>query len=150
MKRTIFLSLPMKGREDEAIENTIEGMKRIITAMYPNDELEFVENYSCILTDADIADCLNGVVKHQALLYLGSAIKKMAKCDHIAVIENHNCDLYNYRGCYIEAEVARNYRLYFITVNDPDGSILIPDIKAKVEEERKACPKEEACCCIGN
>ena len=147
MKKTIFLSLPMKGREDEAIENTIKGMKRIITAMYPNDELEFVENYSCILTDADISNCLNGIVKHQPLLYLGNAIKKMAKCDYIAVIENHNCNLFNYRGCYIEEEVARNYGLHFITVNDPDGSILLPDIKAKVEEERKACPKEEICCC---
>jgi hypothetical protein len=150
MKRTIFLSLPMKGREDEAIKNTIEGMIRIITAMYPNDELEFVENFSCILTDADIADCLKGVVKHQPLLYLGNAIRKMAKCDSIAVIDNRNCELYNYRGCYIEAEVARNYGLHFITVNDPDGSILLPDIKAKVEEERKQCPKEEVCgCCEG-
>ena len=144
MKKTIFLSLPMKGREDEAIENTIKGMKRIITAMYPNDELEFVENYSCILTDADIANCLNGIVKHQSLLYLSNAIKKMAKCDYIAVIENRNCELYNYNGCYIEEEVARNYGLHFIMINDPDGSVLIPDIKAKVEEERKACPKEEA------
>lgn len=147
MKRTIFLSLPMKGRTDVAIVNTIKGMKRIITAMYPNDELEFVENFSCILTGAELDDISYNVVKHKPLLYLGNAIKKMAKCDCIAVIENHNCELYNYRGCYIEAEVARNYGLYFITVNDPDGSILLPDIKAKVEEQRKACPKEEACCC---
>ncbi len=147
MKKTIFLSLPMKGREDEAIENTIKGMKRIITAMYPNDELEFIENYNCILTNAEIADTLHNVVKHQSLLYLGEAIKKMAKCNCIAVIENNNCELYNYRGCYIEREIACNYGLYFITINDPDGSVLLPDIKAKVEEERKACLKEEICCC---
>lgn len=67
----------------------------------------------------------------------------MAKCDCIAVIENHNCELYNYRGCYIEKEVAHNYGLHFITINDPDGSILLPDIIAKVEEERKQYPKME-------
>lgn len=151
MKRTIFLSLPMKGRTDVAIVNTIKGMKRIITAMYPNDELEFVENFSCILTGAELDDISHNVVKHKPLLYLGNAIKKMAKCDHIAVIENYDCDLYNYRGCYIEAQVARSYGLQVITINDPDGSILIPDIKAVVEEERKACPnKEDVCVCGEN
>lgn len=139
MKKTIFLSLPMKGRTDVDIQNTIFGMKRIITAMYPNDKLVFIDNFYC--APEGLED-----TKHQSLLYLGEAIKKMAKCDYIAVIENHNCNLYNYRGCHIEAEVASNYGLYFITVNDPDGSILLPDIKAKVEEERKACPKEEVCC----
>ena len=143
MKRTIFLSLPMKGRTDEDINETINGMQRIITAMYPNDELVFVDNFYCK------PEGLEGA-KHESLIYLGEAIRKMAKCDCIAVIENHNCELYNYRGCYIEAEVARNYGLYFITVSDPDGSILLPDIKAKVEEQRKLQPKEEACHCIGN
>lgn len=139
MKKTIFLSLPMKGRTDVNIQNTIFGMKRIITAMYPNDKLVFIDNFNC--APEGLED-----TKHQPLLYLGEAIKKMAKCDYIAVIENRNCALYNYRGCYIEEEVARNYGLNFIMINDPDGSILLPDIKAKVEEERKACPKEEVCC----
>lgn len=143
MKKTIFLSLPMKNRTDEAIENTIKGMKRIITAMYPNDELEFVENYSCTLTNEEYGDALHGIIKHQPLLYLGNAIKKMAKCDHIAVIENYNCGLCEYSGCYIESEVAYRYGLKKIVINDPDGSILIPDIKAKVEEQRKPQPKEE-------
>ena len=140
MRKTIFLSLPMKGRTDVDIQNTIFGMKRIITAMYPNDELVFVNDFYCAHEGLEDA-------KHKSLLYLGESIKKMGKCDYIAVIENRNCELYNYRGCYIEEEVARNYGLHFIMINDPDGSILLPDIKAKVEEERKECPKEEICCC---
>lgn len=142
MKKTIFLSLPMKERTDVDIQNTIFGMKRIITAMYPNDKLVFIDNFYCVHEGLEDA-------KHRPLLYLGEAIKKMAKCDCIAVIENRNCELYNYRGCYIEAEIARNYGLHFITINDPDGSILLPDIKVKAEEERKACPKEEIRCCNG-
>lgn len=140
MRKTIFLSLPMKGRTDVDIQNTIFGMKRIITAMYPNDELVFVNDFYCAPEGLEDA-------KHKSLLYLGESIKKMGKCDYIAVIENRNCELYKYRGCYIEEEVARNYGLHFIMINDPDGSILLPDIKAKVEEERKECPKEEICCC---
>lgn len=136
MKKTIFLSLPMKGRTDVDIQNTIFGMKRIITAMYPNDKLVFIDNFYCKPEGLEDA-------KHRPLLYLCEAIKKMAKCDCIAVIENHNCGLYNYRGCYIEEEVAHNYGLHFITINDPDGSILLPDIIAKVEEERKQYPKME-------
>lgn len=138
MKKTIFLSLPMKGRTDVDILNTIAGMKRIITAMYHNDELVFIDNFYCETEGLEDT-------KHKSLVYLGEAIKKMAKCDYIAVIDNRNCELYNYRGCYIEEEVANNYGLHFIRVNDPDGSILLPDIKAKVEEKPKTYPKFELC-----
>ena len=141
--KTVFLSLPMKNRTDEDIKQTIKSMARIILAMYPGEDIQFVDNFSSShsFTNEDEDEA-----KNKSLLYLGEAIKKMAKCDYIAVIENHNCELYNYRGCYIEAEVARKYGLHFITINDPDGSILVPDIKAKVEEQRKACPREEVCC----
>lgn len=147
MKRTIFLSLPMRDRKFDDIVNTIEGMKRIITAMYPNDELEFVSNFEVLGEGRYRAPLAPEDLIHKPIYYLGQAMEKMAKCDHIAVIENHNCDLYEYRGCYIESEVARSYGLHFITINDYDGTILVPDIKAKVDEQRKLHPKEEACCC---
>ena len=115
-------------------------MTRIILAMYPGEGIQFVDNFS---SSHSFTNEEEDEAKNKSLLYLGEAIQKMAKCDCIAVIENHNCNLYKYRGCYIEEEVARNYGLQFIIINDPDGSILFPDIKAKVEEERKACPKEE-------
>ena len=140
--KTVFLSLPMKGRTDNDIKQTIKSMARIILAMYPGEDIKFVDNFS---SSHSFANEEEDETKNKSLLYLGEAIKKMAKCDYIAVIENHNCNLYNYRGCYIEEEVARNYGLHFIIINDPDGSILLPDIKAKVEEQRKACPKEEVC-----
>ena len=149
MKKTIFLSLPMKGRTDVDIQNTIFGMKRIITAMYPNDKLVFIDNFKAVevLGEGRYRTPYTPEPEdlvHKPIYYLSKALEKMAKCDYIAVIENQNCNLFNYRGCYIEEEVARNYGLHFIKINDPDGSILLPDIKAKVEEERKACPKEEA------
>ena len=136
--KTVFLSLPMKNRTDEDIKQTIKSMARIILAMYPEEDIQFVDNFNFTHSFTNEEE---DKAKNKSLLYLGEAIQKMAHCDHIAVIENHNCNLYNYnRGCYIEAEVARNYGLHFITINDPDGSILLPDIKAKAEEERKACP----------
>ena len=141
--KTIFLSLPMKNRTDEDIKQTIKSMARIILAMYPGEDIQFVDNFS---SSHSFTNEEEDEAKNKSLLYLSEAIKKMAKCDHIAIIENHNCDLYKYRECYIEEEVARNYGLYIIFINDPDGSILLPDIKAKVEERRKECPKEEACC----
>ena len=141
--KTVFLSLPMKNRTDEDIKQTIKSMARIILAMYPEEDIQFVDNFSSShsFTNEDEDEA-----KNKSLLYLGEAIQKMAKCDYIAVIENRNCNLYNYIGCYIEEEVARNYGLHIIFINDPDGSILLPDIKAKVEEQRKACPREEVCC----
>lgn len=141
--KTVFLSLPMKGRTDEDIKQTIKSMARIILAMYPGEDIKFVDNFS---SSHSFTNEEEDEAKNKSLLYLGEAIQKMAKCDCIAVIENHNCNIYNYRGCYIEAEAARNYGLHVITINDTDGSILIPDIKAKVEEQRKACPREEVLC----
>ena len=140
--KTVFLSLPMKGRTDEDIKQTIKSMARIILAMYPGEDIQFVDNFS---SSHSFTNEEEDEAKNKSLLYLGEAIQKMAHCDHIAVIENHNCDLYNYRGCFMEKEVARNYGLQLIIINDLDGSILLPDIKAKLEEERKACPKEEVC-----
>ena len=138
--KTVFLSIPMKNRTDEDIKQTIKSMARIILAMYPGEDIQFVDNFS---SSHSFTNEEEDEAKNKSLLYLGEAIQKMAKCDYIAVIENHNCNLYNYRGCFIEEEVARNYGLHFIIINDPDGSILLPDIKSKVEEQRKACPKEE-------
>ena len=138
MKKTIFLSLPMKNRTDEDIKQTIKSMARIILAMYPGEDIKFVDNFS---SSHSFTNEEEDETKNKSLLYLGEAIQKMAKCDCIAVIENHTCNLYNYRGCYIEEEVARNYGLQFIIINDPDGSILLPDIKAEADKVSTASPE---------
>ena len=131
----------MKGRTDEAIANTIDAMKRVIKSMYPNDELEFVDNFTVtspkdnIRVDEDL---------NMSLVYLGKAIQKMAKCDTMAKVESGvlwRSDT-QYSGCNVEEHVAREYGLYIIELNDVDGSIYFPDLKERFERRCK-----EDCCC---
>ena len=142
MKR-IFLSLPMKNRSDEAIKNTIEGMKRIITAYYPNEDLEFVDNFDA---GYDISQKMIDDSEHPSCLYLSRAIFKMANCTHIAVIRSNV--MYqtgdDYHGCYIEDEIARMYYGNLpININDETGEILLPDLVEKAKEKAK---EFETCC----
>lgn len=145
--KTIFLSLPMRDRTDKAIENTIESMKRIITAMYPNEDLIFVDNFN-VKSHNYLGEDFGLVEDHahnKALLYLGEAIQRMAFCDHIAYIECYKCDIYSYSGCEIEKSVARNYGLLPICIWDNDGSALVPDLKEKYEKMQKELSVKECC-----
>lgn len=142
MKR-IFLSLPMKNRSDEAIKNTIEGMKRIIRAYYPNEELEFVDNFDA---GYEISQKMVEDSKHPSCLYLSRAIFKMAQCDQIAIIRSDILWRTNdeYHGCWVEEQIAdRYFNSEPIVLPDPDGNILLPDLiqKAKeyIEQQKKSC-----------
>ena len=137
MKRTIFLSLPMKDRENKYIMYTIDKMKTVIRAMYPEDDLTFIDNFSCSVEVGD--GLVNG-----SLLYLGKAIEKMAYCDHIARIDAY--DSYMYRGCDIELHVARDYGMKIIELVDNTYEIYCPDIYKKKLEEVK---HDGECCCNG-
>jgi len=128
MKRTIFLSLPMKDREAKDIMNTIDKMKTVIRAMYPDDDLTFIDNFTCSVKVGD--GLVNG-----SLLYLGEAIKKMAYCDHIARICMWGLSK-RYHGCEIEVNAADRYGLKFIDLNDPSGEVFLPDIYKKIMEEQ--------------
>lgn len=141
MKRTIFLSLPMRGRESKFIMYTIDKMKTVIRAMYPEDDLTFIDNFTCSVKVGD--GLVNG-----SLLYLGEAIKKMAYCDHIAYIR-HYCHGHGiYRGCDIEESVAARYGIKEIELFDNDGEIYLPDLHKKEQELRRepdTLPDEEKC-----
>lgn len=131
--KKIFLSLPMKGRKDEEIANTIEGMKRIIKAYYPGEKLVFVDNFTN--NKEELPEKMVKESKNPSLLYLSKAIFKMADCTDIAVIDSPV--LYSgfetYHGCIIEQDIARRYGIKYIRVHDETGEILLPDLKEIVD-----------------
>lgn len=109
----IFLSLPMSGRTDEEIRNQIDEMERIIieSRVFEGQEIEFVHNLDIefvhnLDNDIDPKGCLD--LKHEPLLYLGEAIRKMAFCDAIALGKGWN----KAHGCNIEYDAARLYGLF--------------------------------------
>lgn len=148
--KTIFLSVPMKNRSDEDIKFTIEKMKSVLTAMYPNEDLIFVDNFN-IKSHNYLGEDFGLVEDHahnKALLYLGEAIQRMAFCDHFAYIVSDvfwkgNCVVYH--GCRIEEDTAHRYNINMIALNDSTGEVYLPDLKQKVEEFAKKMQPTECC-----
>lgn len=140
MTRKIFLSCPMKGRKEFDIKQTLEKMKKVILDMYPDDNIEFYDNFESgrKLTGSPAVNN----AKHPELKYLGMAISKMADCDTIAVIDSPLAYKLNSNGCYIESEVAFRYygqtghydrNTTTIRLGDPDGKVYLNDL---VENEK--------------
>jgi len=138
MKRKIFLSVPMSGRENVNIANSLDQMKKVLLAMYPNDDVEFFDNFETGLEIGSSDKVRNA--KYPALKYLGAAVMKMADCEYIAVIESpirYNMDN---KGCQIEEHIAHLYygQMKFIHLSDPDGSIYLPDVKEELDKVQKS------------
>lgn len=104
----IFLSLPMSGRTDKEIRNQIDEMERMIieSGLFEGEEIEFVHNLD---NDVDPNGCLD--LKHEPLLYLGEAIRKMAFCDAIALGKGWKTA----RGCNTEYNTALRYGILTFT-----------------------------------
>lgn len=141
MKRKIFLSVPMSGRENVNIVNSLKQMKKVLLAMYPNDDLEFYDNFGTGLELGTVDKVRNA--KYPALKYLGAAVMKMGDCDYIAIVQYNG--LYRYKGCQVEEQVALRYYGYnnIIRLHDPDGSVYLPDVKKEQDEyDKKHAIKE--------
>ena len=138
--KKIFLSLPMKNRSDEAIKFTIDAMKRIITAYYPNEEITFLDNFEA---GYEISEQLIKSAEHPQFLYLSRALFKMAQCTHIATIDSQIFWKLQetYHGCALEVQAANWYGLAPINLFDKSGEIFFPDLVKRLEEERtnKVC-----------
>lgn len=156
----VFLSLPMKDRKDEDIKFTIAKMKSVIKAMYPNEEIEFVDNF-LTTEECEFLKKKNTAfydeVKNDTIMYLGAAIQKMSSCDAMAFLDIRDMYELRSRGCEIEMRVADIYGIEGIPLVDPQGKIYVPDLWKKHEEHLKKqremrpvyynrdCNGEEAC-----
>lgn len=138
--KKIFLSVPMKGRPDEAILNTIEKMKGIIKAYYPNEEIEFCHNYNPLLTKEleQTKKNMPGLIKNDSVWYLGEAIKVLAGCDELIEIGagGHYYPVYS-NGCVMEKSIALRYGIPTRTLPNFDG-YFTPDIEKAAIEYNKA------------
>lgn len=110
--KKLFVSVPMRGRTEEAIKASIAKMKAI-AEIYEGEELELIDTYISV----NVAENTN-----HAVWCLGESIKKLANADIFM-----GCyDIYDrYPGCYIETMVARRYNIKFYRVDLPD---VCPDI----------------------
>lgn len=92
--KKLFVSVPMNGRSDEDIADSILKMHKIAEAL-EGEELELIDSFI-----NEQPKCNN-----IAIGYLGKSIELLADADIFIGIQN----TYDWNGCYIEAEVAHRY-----------------------------------------
>lgn len=107
--KKLFVSVPMRGRDEKDIKSDIAKMKQI-AEIYAGEEFELIDSY---ITEEPPADCTNPKIWH-----LGKAIEKMASADAFVQIDRW----YEWPGCSIENSVAKEYNLKTYEV-DADGLI---------------------------
>lgn len=90
--KKLFVSVPMKGRTEEEIKESIQKMKKI-AEIYEGEELELIGN----LINGSISEKDN-----EYALYLGERIKNMAQADvFIGISES-----WTWLNCYTECSIA--------------------------------------------
>ena len=103
--KKLFVSVPMKGRTETEIKDSIQKMKKI-AEVYEDEELELIDSY----VEDNAPKNANPPV-----WYLGKSLEKLSEADIFIGID----DDYNWNGCYIEGIVAQRYGIkeYHVPVN---------------------------------
>ena len=110
--KKLFVSVPMKGRTEEAIRNSIAKMKKVAEA-YEGEELELIDSY---IEDKPPVDGKTSV------WYLAKSIEKLVDADVLITVS----EAYMWSGCYIESEVAGRYGIKVYRV---DEDIVLDDFE---------------------
>ena len=120
--KKLFISVPMKGRTEEAIKASMEKMHKIAEATV-GEPLEVIDSY---IEDNPPKDC------KEAVWYLGESIKMLARADYMACISTA---VVMYDGCRVEDMVAKRYGIPTIPML---SKYVAPDVhelmKKKCEE----------------
>lgn len=115
--KKLFISCPMKGRDEVDIRHSMNQMHKIAEIVF-DQELEVIPTY---ITHNPPKNSNEGI------WYLAESIKKLAKADYFIGIGYSDF----FRGCSIESTIARDYGIPHTQV---DYRELMPDA---LEVERK-------------
>ena len=108
----IFISLPMKGRSDEAIEKEIALTSEYLKARYPGCEI-----LHAFFTDDDFKPEGGDI----AMKYLGRSIQVMADADLVFFASGW----ITARGCRMEYLIAREYGKRIESIDENRGLAVI-------------------------
>ena len=98
--KKLFISVPMKGRTDEAIKASMEKMHKVAEAMI-GEELDVIPSF------------IEGEPPKgsgEAVWYLGKSIQLLAEADYMACVTSP----FEWNGCEIENLTARRYGIPMI------------------------------------
>ena len=91
--KKLFISVPMKGRTEEQIRESMRRMHKVAEAVW-DEELEVIDSY--------VSEAVPSV-NSEAVWFLGESIKKMADADYFISVDRY------YKGCNLERTVALEY-----------------------------------------
>ena len=121
--KKLFVSVPMRGRTEESIKNSIECMHKIAEIAF-GEELELIDSY---IEDNP------PVTKNQSIWYLGKSIELLSQADYFIGV-----DLYGYSSCYpgccVENQVASGYDVKRLILNSYEYSFFNDIIQTSEEE----------------
>ena len=100
MKRKVFISMPMRGRNSNAIKDSIDTLKMT----YITDTDNSCEFINTIVTDEPPQTV------DQRIWYLGKSIQILSQADTLMVPQQRD----QYPGCQVEYTVAKYYGLQVI------------------------------------
>lgn len=123
--KKLFISVPMKGRTDEAIRNSMEKMHKIAELTF-GEELEVLETH----IPPEAPDGVN-----PSIWCLGRSIQKLAEADYFIGIGYTDY----YHDCGSELSIARDYGIPCTYVDQYECAFLrdAVEIAAGRKEERK-------------
>ena len=125
--KKVFISVPMKGRTDEHIRESIGEMHKLAEIMF-GETLEPIDNFVC---EGEIPkDC------NVSIYFLSKAIEKLSKADYFIGVNYTG----HFSGCNIESNVANSYNIPTMYMNMHDCAFLAD----AVELERRRWDSVEA------
>lgn len=97
--KKVFLSVPMKGRTKERIEDSLEKMKAIAKIALDNEEIEFINT---LVEEQPPYETSN-----EAIWYLGKSIELLSQADVLVCVDTPYW-LHAY-GCENEKRIFQDY-----------------------------------------
>lgn len=98
--KKLFISLPMKGLNEDNINELRKSMLAMAKIVFEEDEFEVIDSY----IEEDAPEDQN-----EGLYYIGESIKRMADADFFIGIDLGNDTDFN--GCWLENQAAEKYDL---------------------------------------
>lgn len=110
--KKLFISVPMNGRTEEQIRESMRRMHKVAEAVW-DEELEVIDSY--------VAEAVPSV-NSEAVWFLGESIKRMADADYFIGVDDYD---YRCRGCNVERTVANLYGMerYYMPID-----VIAPDM----------------------
>lgn len=105
MTKKIFVSLPMRGKEDYEIKERMQHLFKLACA-YLGEDCELIDSLNPVYTD----ELQNNNVIDVAPLYLGASIKLLSQAD-LVIFDKYWMTA---EGCRIEKQVCDTYRIKHI------------------------------------